>query len=99
MQHTEPIKKYLTMSKIYIYIYIEKKKRIIVLFYYNVHYDFGSDRNGKRHRLHPLMISFLPSFSSVLALFLLGHAFSFTLAAVKYRFLFIGFIKEFIYGK
>jgi hypothetical protein len=45
------------------------------------------------------MIYFLPSFSSVLALFLLGHAFSFTLAAVKYRFLFIGFIKEFIYGK
>jgi len=76
MQHTEPIKKYLTVSK------------IILLFYYNVHYDFGSDRNGKRHRLHPLMISFLPSFSSVLALFLLGHAFSFTLVAVKYRFLF-----------
>jgi len=27
MQHTEPIKKYLTMSKIYIYIYIHRERK------------------------------------------------------------------------
>ena len=66
-----------------------------------IHYDFDSDSQRKTSpppSFNILIITTL-SLSSTSALFLLGHAFNFTLDVVKYRYLFIRSLEEFNYGK